>query len=349
LATGLDGRGFGPVLASADDGRKAQIRMQLLAKAASVVLIAGTFIAPALAAESYQTVTIASGRPGGLYHPVAGAICKLLNEGTDEHGIVCTIGYGVGSITNIEELRDGEVDLAMGQSDIQRDAVNGTGPFSDAGPFEAMRSIASLFVEQLTVVARADRDVATLEDLKGKRLNPSVPGSGQYVLMQQLLEAEGFAPEDVELITEHEGTNAAEALCNGEYDAFSLAVGHPSPLIKEAAAACDITLVPVEGPAVEQIIAEEPLYTTSEVPADTYRNIDDAVPGLGLSATLMATDEVDAEVVYQITKALFEGLDRLREASPIFRSLSAEQMANEGLTAPLHEGAARYYSEVGLR
>jgi len=320
-----------------------------MAKAVSTVLIAGIVVAGASAANSETTVTIASGRPGGLYHPVAGAICKLLNQRTDEHGITCTVGFGVGSVANIEAMRDGKVSLAMGQSDIHRDAVNGTGPFADAGPFEAMRSLASLFVEQLTVVARRDRNIAALEDLKGKRLNPSVPGSGQYVLMQQLLEAEGFAPGDVEIVTEYDASDEAEALCNGEYDAFSLAVGHPSPLITEAAAACNIVLVPVEGPTVEQIITGEPLYTTSEAPADTYRNVQDAVPGLGLSATLVATDEIDPDVAYEITKALFEGLDRLREASPIFRSLSAEQMANEGLTAPLHEGAARYYSEAGLR
>ena len=148
---------------------------------------------------------------------------------------------------------------------------------------------------------------------------------------------------------DYSAPDEAEALCNGEYDAFSLAVGHPSPLIKEAAATCDVVLVPIEGPALDKIIADEPLYTTSVVPADTYRNNPNPVPGLGLTATLLTTDRVDADVVYEATKALFVGLDRLREASPIFRSLSAEQMAHDGLSAPLHEGAARYYSEAGLR
>jgi TRAP transporter TAXI family solute receptor len=315
----------------------------------AVSLLATLGTAPAISANDETTVTIASGRPGGLYHPVAGAICKLVNERTAEHGITCTVAFGVGSVVNIEDLRDGDVTLAIGQSDIHRDAVNGTGPFADDGPFDAMRSIASLFVEQLTVVARKDRDIAELTDLKGKRLNPSVPGSGQYILMQQLLAEEGWAPDDIEFVNEYDATDEAEALCDGEYDAFSLAVGHPSPLIKEAAATCDIVLVPVEGPAVDKIIAAEPLYTKSAVPADTYRSQSNAVPGLGLTATLMATDDVDADVVYEITKALFEGLDRLSQASPIFRSLSAQQMANDGLTAPLHPGAARYYAETDLR
>lgn len=315
-------------------------------------VVAGAFVAALgvqAAAASDTTVTIASGRPGGLYHPVAGAICKLVNEGTSEHGITCTVAFGVGSVSNIEAMRDGEVTLAIAQSDIHRDAVDGTGPFAEADPFDAMRSVAALFVEQLTVVARRDKEINELDDLRGKRLNPSVPGSGQYVLMQQIMEAMGWLSGDVEIITEYDAADEAEALCNGEYDAFSLAVGHPSPLIKEAAATCDIALVPVEGAAIEKIIAEEPLYAKSVVPADTYRNIAAEVPGLGLAATLVVTDDVDPEVVYEITKALFGGLDRLREASPIFRSLSAEQMAKNGLTAPLHDGAARYYAEANLR
>jgi TRAP transporter TAXI family solute receptor len=241
--------------------------------AAGAMAVAG-FAAPfgqlsrAVAAEDETTVTIISGRPGGVYYPVAGAICKLVNEKTDEHGITCTVEFGIGSVANIEAMRDGEATLAMAQSDIHRDATKGTGSFEEAEPFDTMRSVASLFVEQLTVVARKDRNIATLEDLKGKRLNPSVPGSGQYILMRQLMEAEGWAPGDVDIITETKAPDEAEALCDGEYDAFSLAVGHPSPLIKEAAATCDVVLVPVEGPSVEKIISEEPLYAKSVIPAD---------------------------------------------------------------------------------
>lgn len=313
-------------------------------------LVSGLWeVAPANAADDETMVTIASGRPGGLYHPVAGAICKLVNENTEAHGITCTVEFGVGSVSNIEAMRDGEVTLAIAQSDIQRDAVTGTGSFAESGAFDAMRSVASLFVEQFTIVARKDKDIDTLDDLKGKRLNPSVPGSGQYILMKKLIAAKGWAPGDIELISEYKAPDEAEALCDGEYDAFSLAVGHPSPLIKEAAATCDIVLVPVEGPAIEKIIADEPLFTKSVIPAGMYRNIAREVPGLGLSATLVATDSVDSEVMYQISKAIFAGLDRLREASPLFRSLSTEQMASDGLTAPVHEGAARYYAEAGLR
>lgn len=304
----------------------------------------------AVAADGETTVTIASGTAGGLYHPVAGAICTLVNENTAEHGITCTVEFGIGSVTNIEALRDGEVSLAMAQSDTQREAVFGDGPFAEAGPFDAMRSIASLFVEQVTVISRKDKNIVSFDDLKGKRVYPSEPGSGGYILMQKLMEARGWSPDDIVEVTEFEAADLAEALCNGEFDAFSITVGHPSPLIKEAAATCDIVLVPVEGPSVDRLIAEEDLYATSSVPDGMYRNVDREIPGLGLVATLVTTDALDDEVVYQITRAIFDNLDRLREGSPLFTSLSAAQMASDGLSAPLHDGAARYYAaEAGLR
>lgn len=306
-------------------------------------------ITPVLAADRETTVTIASGTAGGLYYPVAGALCRLVNERTSEHGITCTVDFGIGSITNIEAMRNGEVTLAMTQSDIQRDALAGSVPFEDEGSFTTMRSVVSLFVEQVTIVAREDKDIATFEDLKGKRVYLAAPGSGGRILIQELIEAEGWSPDDIVDVAEYEAADLADALCDGEFDAFSVTVGHPSPLVKEAADTCDITLVPVEGPAAAKLIGGESLYAASVIPAGMYRNVNRDVAGLGLVATLVTTDSVDADVIYEITKALFEGLGRLREASPLFDSLSDKQMANDGLSAPLHDGAARYYAETGLR
>jgi uncharacterized protein len=310
-----------------------------------LVLVGGTGI-PA-AAET--TVTIASGRAGGLYHPVAGAICKLVNEHTAEHGITCTVEFGIGSVTNIEAMRDGEVTMALAQSDTHRDAVAGSGPFEDAGPFADMRSVAALFVEQVTIVARKDKEITEFDDLKGKRVYLSAPGSGGRILIQRLMEAEGFSVDDVTDVTEYQAPDLAEALCDGEFDAFSLTVGHPSPLIKEAAASCDVVLVPVEAAAAAKLIAGESLYAASVVPGGMYRGNPNNVAGLGLVATLVTTSQVDPDVIFETTKALFEGVDRLRQASSLFASLTTKQMASDGLSAPLHDGAARYYAEAGLR
>ncbi len=321
-----------------------------LALIAALFAVLGAAPSSPAAAED-TTVTIASGRAGGLYHPVAGAICRLVNEHTADHGITCTVEFGVGSVTNIEAMRDSEVNFAMAQSDTQRNAMEGIGPFAEDSPFEKMRSVAALFVEQVTIVTRKDKDIRTFDDLKGKRVYPSEPGSGGYVIMQELFKGKGWQPGDITEITDadYKAPDLAQALCDNELDAFSVTVGHPSPLIKETAATCDIVLVPVEGPAVDKLIAGESLYAKSVVPGGMYHGNPEDIPGLGLVATLVTTTDVAPDVVYNVTKAFFGGIDRLRDASPLFNSLTTEQMANDGLTAPLHEGAARYYSEAGLR
>lgn len=295
------------------------------------------------------TVTIASGHAGGVYHPVAGAICKLVNEQTAQHRITCTVKFGKGSVSNIEDLRDGHVTLAIAQADTQREAAQGSGAFADGGPVPALRSMFALFAEQVTILARADKGVASFNDLRGRRIYLPVEGSGSRRLMQALVDASGWGADAFLPIEQHRAPNVAQALCDGEFDAFSLTVGHPSPLVRNATAMCDAVLVPVSGPAVDTLIARESLYVRSAIPRGMYRGNLRDVAGLGVVATLVATSDMSANVAYQVTKAFFGGLERLRQASPLFSSMSAEELSRAGLTAPLHEGAKRYFDEAGLR
>lgn len=325
------------------------------ARVTAALMTAGLLMAvadgDAVAAPEEQTITIASGRTGGLYHPVAGAICKLVNAQTAQHGITCTVAFGVGSVSNINELRRGEVTMAMAQSDTHRDAVDGAGPFQEDEPFADMRSLFALFVEQVTIVARQDKNISALDDLKGKRLYLPELGSGGRILLQRVMEAEGWTEADMANIVEvrdFKAPNLAQALCDNEIDAFSLTVGHPSPVIKEATVSCDALLVPVAGPGVDALLAQDALYARAVVPAGLYRGNDHDVAGLGLVATLVTTAATPPDVIYQVTKSYFASIDRLRSASPLFSSLDRQQMATAGLTAPVHDGALRYFVEAGL-
>ena len=312
-------------------------------------LVALPALATVAAPPDKMTISIASGRTGGLYHPVAGAICQLVNEKTDQHGITCTVAFGDGSISNIMDMRDGDASMAMAQSDIHRDAVKGAGPFEEDGAYEDLRSMFALFVETVTVLARKDKDIASFEDLEGKRVYLPDEGSGGRVLMERLIAAEGWGPDAIDVVDDHEAPNLAQALCDNEFDAFTVAVGHPSPLVKEAAESCDAVLVPVAGGVVDEIIAADPMYTKSIIPGGTYRGNDRDVEALGLVATLVTTAGTKPEVAYHVTASFFEGLDRLAQESDLFTALAAEQMADVGLTAPLHAGARRYFEDAGLR
>lgn len=318
--------------------------------AMAVVLIAVLgLVGEAGAAEKQETVTIASGRVGGLYHPVGGVICKLAQESLDRHGVSCTVDISGGSIPNIKDLRKGKVELAMIQSDLQQDAFAGTGPFADAGPFENLRSVFALYVEHFTIVAREDKDIETFEDLKGKRVYVGGTASSRRDAADVLMEAHGWTGEEVSFVSEFKGANLAEALCEDEFDAFVYTIGYPNPTVREATLLCDANLVKVADQILEKLNRENPFYVGSVIPGGTYRGNPRDVPTVGVVATLVTAAEVPPDVIYEITKAYFENLGLLQALSPLFLSLTKDEMVKTGLAAPIHEGALKYFSEVGLK
>lgn len=312
--------------------------------------LAGIGAVAAAEDQDQVSLTIATGRIGGLYYPVGGAICKLVNERTKEHGITCTVEIGGGSISNIENLRDGTVNLALVQSNWHHDAFTGTGLFQDVGPFAAMRSVFALYVEGVTIVARRDKSIASFDDLKGKRVYVGfTPAEKRKSTLDLLIDAGGWPADAITRVFEFKAANLAQALCDNEFDAFYYTVGHPDPIVEEATATCDAVLIPVVGPAKDSLISEKPYYVGTIIPADTYQGNHRDVATLGVVAGLVTTTDVSPTVIYQITKTFFENLDRLRLESPLFSSLDTEDMVAVGLSAPLHEGALSYFSEVGLK
>ncbi len=324
-------------------------------KCAIMMLLATTSIAgfadigASKASDDGASVTIATGRVGGLYQPVGGAICKLAEKSLVEQGLSCTVDISGGSVPNIKDLRKGNVVLALVQSDLQQDAVDGTGPFEDESPFKNLRSMFALYVEHFTIVARGDKDIDTFEDLKGKRVYLGGTASSRRDAMDVLMDAYSWTGQEVTDVSEFEGANLAEALCDGEFDAFVYTIGHPNPTVREATALCDAKLVKVAGPIIEKLNRENPFYVASVIPGGTYKGNPRDVPTVGVVATLVTTAEVPADVIYQITKAYIENLGLLQALSPLFLSLTKEEMVKTGLAAPIHEGALKYFSEVGLR
>jgi hypothetical protein len=316
---------------------------------AAVLVSTLALISEVSGAEQQMSVTVATGRVGGLYHPVGGVICKLAAEHLDELGISCTVDITGGSIPNIKDLRKGNVDLAIVQSDLQHDAFVGTGPFEDDGPFEDLRSMFALYVEHFTVVARDDRDIDTFEDLKGKRVYVGQAASSRREAMDVLMEAHGWTDGEITGVSEFEGANLAEALCDGEFDAFVYTIGHPNPTVREATTLCDAKLLEVSAPIIEKLNGENRFYVGSVIPGGTYKGIPQDVQTLGVVATLVTTAEVPSDVIYEITKAYFENLELLQALSPLFLSLTKDEMVEKGLAAPTHEGALKYFSEVDLR
>lgn len=315
-----------------------------LAVLSVLALLAG---GPASAGDPVLART-GTGSLAGVYFPVGVAICRLVNQHRAETNLRCAAQPSAGSVQNLRDLRAGSLDLALVQSDSQEQAFDGTGIFADQGRFEALRAVASLYPEPLTIVARAGLGIARLADLKGKRVAIGAPGSGQRALMEVLMPALGWSLADFTATPETPPEQLSRALCGGAIDAFVQAVGHPALVILEATSDCAARLVPAEGPVIERLVADNPAYVEATIPGGLYRGNPAPVPSFGVSATLVTRADMPEEGIYTITRSIFEDLPMLRGLNPALAALDPKAMAHAALTAPLHPGAKRYYREAGL-
>lgn len=313
---------------------------------AVVALAAWTLPSTAWGAEF---ITIGTGGVTGVYYPTGGAICRLVNKGRKEHGIRCTVESTGGSIYNLNTIRAGELDMGVVQSDWQFHAYHGSSRFQDAGPFKELRAVFSVHPEPFTVVARADSGIKHFKDLKGKRVNVGNPGSGQRGTMEVVMKAMGWEMSDFALASELKSAEQSAALCDNKIDAMVFTVGHPSGSIKEATTSCDSVIVEVSGKAINKLVKENDYYRHAVIPGGMYRGTDKDVKTFGVGATFVSSTRTPANTVYQVVKAVYENFDDFKKLHPAFANLDKKQMARDGLSAPIHDGAMKYYKEARIR
>lgn len=297
-------------------------------------------------AESF--ITIGTGGVTGVYYPAGSSICKLVNKERDSHDIRCAIESTLGSVYNLNTLRSGGLDLAIAQSDWLFHAYNGSSKFSDSGSDRALRAIFSIHPEPFTVVARADAGISHFEDLKGKRVNIGNPGSGQRGTMEVVMAAYGWTTSDFSLASELKSAEQARALCENRIDAMVFTVGHPSASIKEATTSCRTVILNVTGPVIDKLVAENEYYRLAKIPGGMYDGNPDDIETFGVGAIFVGSAQTPDETVYQVVKSVFENFVTFTAMHPAFNGLNKAAMIKEGLPAPLHAGALRYYREAGL-
>jgi TRAP transporter TAXI family solute receptor len=298
--------------------------------------------------EPVDFVTIGTGGVTGVYYPTGGAIASLLNDRRSEFQIRASYESTAGSVFNVNSILEGEMEFGLVQSDRQYQAYNGLAEWETVGPQRDLRSVFSLHTEAVTLVAAADSNIKNLADLKGKRVNIGNPGSGQRGNATDVLRA---ASIDIETGIQAESLDAAEAprmLQDNRIDAFFYTVGHPSGAIQEATSgARKVQFVPITGMA--SLIKQFPYYAVTSIPKSLYSMAENSedTPSIGVKATLMTSSKVSDEVVYALTKAVFENLDEFKSLHPAFHELTAEGMLAAN-TVPYHAGALRYFEEAGL-
>jgi TRAP transporter TAXI family solute receptor len=311
---------------------------------ASVAVGLATAAGPAAAQQKF--VTIGTGGVTGVYYAVGGAICRLLNKDRKTHGIRCSVESTGGSAFNVNTIQGGELDFGMSQSDVAFNAIKGEGQYKGK-PFAELRSVYSVHPEPFTVLARKEANISKFEDFKGKRFNVGNPGSGTRASMEQLLEALGWKMSDFSLASELRADEHGPALCDNKIDGFFYAVGHPSANIQDPTTTCGAQLISLTGAAVDKIVAQYPYYAKATIPGGMYAANAKPTETYGVLATLVTSAKVPDSSVYELVKATFENFDEFKKLHPAFVNLDPAKMVKDGLSAPLHPGAAKYYKEKG--
>jgi len=305
-------------------------------------------LAPSDTQAESKFVTIGTGGVTGVYYPTGGAICRLVNKTRKEHGIRCSVEATGGSVYNLNAIAAGELDMGVAQSDWQYHAYTGTSKFKEKGPNKDLRAVFSVHPEPFTVVARADSGIKTFKDLKGKRVNIGNPGSGQRGTMEVVMQVQGWTKDDFKLASELKSAEQSQALCDNKVDAMVFTVGHPSGSIKEATTSCDSVIVEVAGPEIDALVKENDYYRFATIPGGMYRGTDTDTKTFGVGATFVTSAKVSDDVIYYVVRAVFENFDEFKKLHPAFANLKKEEMIKDGLSAPLHPGAVKYYKEAGL-
>ncbi len=311
--------------------------------AAAVAVSSALWAAPAAAQQKF--ITIGTGGVTGVYYAVGGAICRLVNKDRAKNNLRCSVESTGGSGYNVNTIKAGELDFGMAQSDVQYQSYKGTAAFKE--PFPEMRSVFSVHPEPFTLVARKEANINSFTDLKGKRVNVGNPGSGTRSAMDELLGAMNMKTSDFSLASELKADEHGAALCDNKIDAFFYGVGHPSANIQDPTTACGAKLVPITGAGVDSLVKKYPYYAYATIPGGMYSGNPQPTKTYGVLATLVTSSKVPADAVYVVTKAVFDNFDEFKKLHPAFAHLDPKAMIKDGLSAPLHEGAARYYREKG--
>lgn len=331
---------------------------------AALVGVLGTLglgvLGPGLSASAQEMTffRIGTGGVAGTYYPIGGLIADIISSPPGARpchrggscgvpGLVGIAQSSNGSVANVDAIRSGMLESGFAQSDIAHWAYTGTGIYEGRPKVENLRAIANLYPESIHLVARQGAGISSVEDLVGKRVSLDEPGSGTLVDARIILEAFGVAEED--LHAEYIKPSLAVArMADDALDAFIIVAGYPTGSVAELCASMGCELIPIDGPQVDTLLEEYGFFARDVVPAGIYADVPET-PTLSVGAQWVVAAEVDEDLVYGITKALWHDNARilLDDGHAKARAITLET-ALDGVGIPLHPGAERYYREVGL-
>jgi uncharacterized protein len=301
-----------------------------------------------LKAQTYDIV-IGANQLTSFEFKVGRLVCRLINANVD--GIHCQPRVTSGFLYNLDNVRLGALDLGVVRSDVQFQAIKKQGIFKYKDvTYENIRSLFSLHISSFTLIASQNSKIRTLDDLVNKRINIGPRVSPQHSLAKQLFLQKGWHNDDFKMLEELPSSHSQDsiAFCHGRIQAIVYSMIHPNPIANNLIHRCKGVLIPIDQSTISQLIIRHPYLSLTRIPQGIYRKSKDPTTTFGLKSTIIASEELDQETAYQIVKTIFNNIKYFKKAHPVFHDMTPKMMAKEGLTAPLHRGAIKFYKENGL-
>ncbi len=303
----------------------------------------GLFVAVATAASATTFVNVLTGGTSGVYYPLGVTLSQIYGEAIPDSKVQVQATKASAENLNLLQAGRGEIGFSLG--DAVSDAWKGNADAGFAKPLDKLRAIASVYPNYIQIVALADANVKSLADLKGKRISVGAPRSGTELNARAILKAAGLSYEDFSKVEYLPFGESVELMKNRQIDITLQSAGLGVAALRDLSAAVKVNFVPVPPEVVAKV--GDAAYQPAAVPANTYDGQTEAVPTVAINNLLVTHEKVSDEVAYQMTKGIFENLERLGNSHSAARQIKLENAARD-LPIPLHPGAERYYREKGL-
>ena len=286
-------------------------------------------------------VRFATGGNTGTYYAFGTALAQVLASKTDVTVPVQATGA---SKANIQLIAADEAELAIVQNDVMDYAYNGTDLFEQDGALKGFSSMAAIYAEVCQIIAKPGID--SVDDLMGLNVSVGDAGSGVEFNAKQILSAYGITFDDINKQNLSFGASA-DAFKDGKIDAFFCTAGAPTTAVAELATTNEISVITIDDEHAAKLIADYPFYTQYPIPAGTYKGVDEDAKTVAVKATLIVSEKLSEDVVYNMTKAIFENKDEIAVAHPKGAEIDTAY-AVEGVSVPFHPGAEKYFREIGV-
>ena len=294
---------------------------------------------------SSNFITLGTGEENGTYYPVGLSMCKFINQQQKE--IKCSVESTYGAIYNINAVLSQEFNFGISQSDTIYHAINNEMNFKNTDT-QNLRSIIAIYPELLTFIVNQKSNINKVEDIKGKRINIGSPYSGSELSTLAILDTYSIKTTDLKQASSLNAMDTADALRDNAIDGYFFMVGHPTQNIKDAIDSLAINIIPLKGKKIDKLVKEKSYFTKSYIDANLYDKVDKSIETIGTKSVIISSSEVSEELVYNFVKIIIENFEEFKKSHQVYKNLTRQSLL-EGLVAPQHSGARRYFEENNIK